>query len=227
MNDYEYTYRQEVQERKALVPSARKRKNGVHSTSCTLPSDHLTPAQRKKLNGPVKTYNTCQPMSWAQFKEMPKDLQESYLRYVAQRFRVTMQAIGKELFGRGPRTLYNYCARNRVAVPTSRGTRENEAGNAALRAWALGEDDRDEPAPEEEMFFLAEPAAPVEPDLSENTEPDEPDMTDEPDEPVTPTARNPITSATLRMSGSAEEVLASLAGFIGGRDVALEVNIYF
>lgn len=227
MNDYEYTYRQEVQDRKALVPSARKRKNGVHSKSCTLPSDSLTPAQQRKLNGPVKTYNICQPMSWEQFKEMPKDLQESYLRYVAQRFRVTMQTISQELFGLAPKRLSEYCSKYRLDPPTRRGARDSAGGGDALRSWALGEDDRDEPNPEEEMFFLAEPAAPVEPALSENTEPDEPDVTDEPDEPVNPTTRNPITSATLRMSGSAEEVMASLERFIGGRDVVMEVNIYF
>lgn len=59
MNDFE----KEVREKKSIASGARHRVNGSKSKRCTLPSDYLTPAQRKKLNGEVYTVNLNKPIT--------------------------------------------------------------------------------------------------------------------------------------------------------------------
>ena len=50
MTDAEYVFQQDVKERKKMKTGAMHRKCGSKSKKCTLPSDYLTPSQKKKLN---------------------------------------------------------------------------------------------------------------------------------------------------------------------------------
>ncbi len=75
MNDFDY----DVKEKKRIAAGARARKCGSKSKRCTLPSDYLTAKQKKGLNGKMKTYNLSAPVSYAEFRDMPKDLQKEYL----------------------------------------------------------------------------------------------------------------------------------------------------
>ena len=95
MNDFDY----EVMQKKRIAHSAAHMKRGSKSKKCTLPSDHLTPAQWKRRNGPVNTYSLNQPMDWETFKSLPVDIQQSYIDILQSRFNVTAATISKELFG--------------------------------------------------------------------------------------------------------------------------------
>lgn len=101
MNDFDY----EVMQKKRMASSARKKKNGSKSKACFLPSDNLTPAQLRKLNGEVRTYNLDAPMGWDDFKAMPNDLQVQYLQGLNSRFSVGLTTISIELFGKSPAAL--------------------------------------------------------------------------------------------------------------------------
>lgn len=88
-----------VQERRALVASARRRIGGSRSRRCSLPSDGLSLAQRRRLNGPVRTYALSRPMSWEQFRAMPADLQQRYLSRLRERFGLGPRGVGEQVFG--------------------------------------------------------------------------------------------------------------------------------
>lgn len=79
MDDFTY----DVIENKRIASGARHRKRGSKSRRCVMPSDLLTAAERKRLNGHVKNYNLSAPMKWAEFKAMPDDLQLEYLEKTA------------------------------------------------------------------------------------------------------------------------------------------------
>ena len=79
MTDEAFVLNQDNLERKAIGRNARYRKTGAGSRKCTLPSDRLTPKQLKELNGKVKTYNLKAPMNYADFADMPSELQWEYL----------------------------------------------------------------------------------------------------------------------------------------------------
>lgn len=70
MTDFDY----DVLQKKRLAASARHRVCGSKSKKCTLPSDHLTPAQIKARSGPCMKYQLNQPMDYDTFKSMPADL---------------------------------------------------------------------------------------------------------------------------------------------------------
>ena len=87
-------FKSDVKERKALVPSARKRPK---KTGCTLPSDFLTAGQKKKLNGEVKNINLNSPMKYEQFKNLPLDLRKEYLNKVTHQMGATLPMLAEML----------------------------------------------------------------------------------------------------------------------------------
>ena len=97
MNDYEYTFKQDSKEKKSIGASARKM-NRTGKGPIKFPSDYLTPAQKKKLNGPCNSYDMGKPMSWQDFLKMPEDLQRLYLQGIMDKFHPSQRALA-ELFG--------------------------------------------------------------------------------------------------------------------------------
>ena len=90
MNDFDY----DALQKKRIAAGARHMRRGSRSKRCSLPSDHLTPAQLKRRNGPVSTYKLDAPMRWDDFKEMPADLQKQYLTYLVETYGATNEMLG-------------------------------------------------------------------------------------------------------------------------------------
>ena len=83
MCEAQYIFNQTARERKRSGRWAAAKKNGSKSKRCTMPSDYLSAAQKRKLNGEVKMYDISRPMSWGMFREMPFDLQKEYMTKLA------------------------------------------------------------------------------------------------------------------------------------------------
>ena len=90
MNDFDY----DALQKKRIAAGARHMKRGSRSKRCSLPSDHLTPAQLKRRNGPVSTYKLDAPMRWDDFKAMPVDLQKKYLTNLVETYGATNEMLG-------------------------------------------------------------------------------------------------------------------------------------
>lgn len=88
----DWEFNKENHQKKSIGRSASKR-CGRNRKGCTLPSDKLTPAQRKKLNGEVICVNMNKPCRWAEFKLLSKDLQEKYINSLNERFGATYKDI--------------------------------------------------------------------------------------------------------------------------------------
>lgn len=87
MTDEEFVLRQEIRERKAMGRGAYHKKNGSKSKYCSLPSDHLTNAEKKRRNGKVKTYNISRVITnYEDFKQLPPDLMRTYIINCRERF---------------------------------------------------------------------------------------------------------------------------------------------
>lgn len=110
MNDFDW----DVLQKKRIANNARRMKRGSKSKKCALPSDRMTPAEWKRRNGEVNTYTLNRPMSWDDFKNMPLDLQQSYIDIVQSRFGTSVNIIGKELFGLGNGSLWGHLRRNHL-----------------------------------------------------------------------------------------------------------------
>lgn len=127
------TYQETIAERKSMANSARRRVNGSKSRKCSLPSDNLTPAQKRKLNGPCVTYAINRPMDWETFKAMPKDLKADHISYIQTRFEVGVATIGQTVFGIAQPTLRAYLANNGIHYDAHH--RSSAAKVMALRNW--------------------------------------------------------------------------------------------
>ena len=91
MNDFDY----DVMQKKRIARGASRMKRGSKSKKCTLPSDYLTAAQKRRLNGPVNTYKLDEPMSLESFKAMPEDLQKQYILGLQENYGANDEMIGK------------------------------------------------------------------------------------------------------------------------------------
>lgn len=126
---------EDVKQKKSLVSSARHKVGGSRSRKCTLPSDHLTAAQKRGLNGPVHTYAVNRPTTWAQFKEMPADIQQAHLDYIQNRFSVGLGTVARLVWGVSDSCAYNYAAKQGLSYQNFRGS-HNAEGFAGLKSWS-------------------------------------------------------------------------------------------
>ena len=94
MNDFDF----DVMTKKRIARGAAARKCGSKSRRCTLPSDYLTDAQKKARNGKMSTYNLSKPMTYEQFKLMPRDLQREYLLKLRNDMHASTRVIA-QMFG--------------------------------------------------------------------------------------------------------------------------------
>ena len=91
MHDFDY----DAMQKKRIARGASHMKRGSKSKKRTLPSDYLTAAQKRRLNGPVSTYKLDEPMSWESFKAMPEDLQKQYILRLQENYGANDEMIGK------------------------------------------------------------------------------------------------------------------------------------
>ena len=100
MHDFDY----DAMQKKRIARGAAHMKRGSKSKKCTLPSDYLTAAQKRRLNGPVSTYKLDEPMNWESFKAMPEDLQKKYILGLQEMYQANDKMIAK-LFGKSDVTV--------------------------------------------------------------------------------------------------------------------------
>ena len=100
MHDFDY----DAMQKKRIARGASHMKRGSKSKKCTLPSDYLTAAQKRRLNGPVSTYKLDEPMNWESFKAMPEDLQKKYILGLQEMYQANDKMIAK-LFGKSDVTV--------------------------------------------------------------------------------------------------------------------------
>jgi hypothetical protein len=94
MNDFDF----EVAQKKRIASGAYHRKNGSKSHACTLPSDRLTEAQRRKLDGPVTTLKLNEPMTWADFLALSEEHKRLYLSHLMELYHPSAAKLA-EMFG--------------------------------------------------------------------------------------------------------------------------------
>lgn len=129
MNDFDY----DALQKKRIAAGDRHRKRGSKSHKCPLPQDHMTPAQLRRMNGPVKTYNLNQPMRWTEFTSMPEDLQKQYLTGLIETHRATNRMLGAMMGVSAPTVSQR---QNHLGIPPVRTRRTTVVTRAERdRAW--------------------------------------------------------------------------------------------
>ena len=80
MTDERYVFNETVNERSKMKRGAAHKKNGSKTKRCTMPSDHLTAKEKKKLNGECRMIKMNRPYKdWKQFKKLSESVKYSYI----------------------------------------------------------------------------------------------------------------------------------------------------
>lgn len=142
MTDDKYTLVETNKERAALARSSRHRKAGSRSRKVPMRTDYMTPAQLRKENGPVMTYNMNAPITMRDLRTWPLDLQREYMRRIDERFPVPGAYIA-DMLGVAVTSLSRY--RTRIGVPAGvRRPKPSAEVQALWDAFIGGEQAQDE-----------------------------------------------------------------------------------
>ena len=217
-NAIEREFNTEVKQRKSIARGAYHKKGGSKSKKCSLPSDNLTAAQKRKLNGPVETYAINRPMSYEAFKAMPRDLQQAHLDYIQNRFATGITSVGKYVFGLAPETLRLHATTHGLTYAKyDKGHRGDTEG---LRLWAKG------------LYATSEDTSTEDAEINEETVISDGFVATAPKEEKADRAGlgdlpELFYGGKLCMSGTAKEILPRLLTLIGNNDAWLSVHLCF
>lgn len=136
MNDYEYTFRQDVKEKKAIARNAFCKKSGAKSKKVTLPHEFLTKKELEAMNGEVRTIQLGKPMTWEELRTLDNDLQERYLQMLIDGYYASTKEIANMLkTTRG--TLTSHISRNKLNVRFKRGAQAQQRTAEQREAWRI------------------------------------------------------------------------------------------
>ena len=137
MNDEKYVFFQDVKEKKVTGYSARKQRSHCGKGGrVKLPSDYLTKKELKNMSGECKSYRMNSPMKWQEFKAMPDDIQETYLKILREKYNVSDTQLSK-MFGTSQGTCNQYLKKkgiNRTGHHSGAQAWDKEG----FYAWAYG-----------------------------------------------------------------------------------------
>ena len=131
MTDFDF----DVLQKKRTASGARHRKNGSKSKRCSLPSDNLTEAQKRKLNGPVYTLK-MEPMTWSELMKLPDTLRKEYLSELVKTYEASQRMMA-DMLGMSQSTVRNEL--NRLGVRSGKSGGRGSRGDIYDRrkaAWA-------------------------------------------------------------------------------------------
>lgn len=103
MNEAAYAFVSTSKERKQLGQSARKRVTGK-SKYVTMPSDNLTPKERKELNGKLSTYEMDKPHTYLELLAFPKDIRKEYLQGIMDKYHPSINDLAYSMLHCGRNT---------------------------------------------------------------------------------------------------------------------------
>lgn len=209
MNDFDF----DAIQKKNIARSAYARKTGARPRKVTMPSDYLTTTQTKELNGKMAAYNLSKPMTFAEFKAMPQDLQREYIAKLRNTYHASAMQIGKML-GCADETARRII--RELNFNTSLHMVMNPEQKQRWLAWQDITPDSDEPMPD--------------PEEQPNTEPENKAEPVAPIAPIAPTC-SAMQGGKLRLTGTAEEILDSLRTVFAAMgatkmDAMISFNLY-
>lgn len=201
MRDEEYIFHQDCREKKAAGRGIYSRKGGSKSKRCRLPSDNLTEAQKRKLNGEVITVKLYSEIAWSDFKKANKQVQKLYILAWQETFEARQNDIA-EMFGISQNGFNQWCKKHVPEIKWPRKRKISPKWEEYLEKRKTG------------GICIGEPAEAM-PDDTElpMVEPDIPKL---PEEEIIPTREEAkkvnlrVEDGHIRMTGNAEAIFTKM-----------------
>ena len=86
MTDEKYLFISDIREKKANNRAVYSKRSGAKTRYVSLPSDHLTAAEKKRRNGPVSTVKLNQPITYPELKALTPTMQFLYLDHLVHEY---------------------------------------------------------------------------------------------------------------------------------------------
>jgi hypothetical protein len=140
MDDVQYELMQDTKEKKVTARSARHtRTHCGKGGAVKFPSDYLTKKEIKAMSGECIQYASLKkPMSWEEFKALPKDLRKQYLEYIDKEFNMPPYTEVAKMFGVGGNSVSMYATD--CGVKRGRGCAAKKWLRDKFYAWISGAD---------------------------------------------------------------------------------------
>jgi DNA uptake protein ComE-like DNA-binding protein len=204
MTDEKATFVEDLRYKKGLARSSRYRICGSKSKHCSLPSDSLTAAQRRKLNGEVMEYKIGQRITWEEFKTYPPEMQKKYLQYFADNHGASTGMICA-LFNRSQPVVSSYFKDRGLGGILNR--QPKKEAMERFNDWLSGTD--------EQPVVAEVPPVPIEV---------KPVVVEKVVKPEQPYFVHTLLSGNMELSGTATEIFQTLFGIFRDAQLSLSVN---
>lgn len=205
MTEFDY----DVKNRKALVPSARRKKNGCYSKKCTLPSDYMTERELKKMNGEVISINFGKAYSFKELNQFPLDLQREYVQNLRTKYCMSIRMFCM-MSNVGEVTASKYF-KDKLGLKLDKGLQASQKQRREFRQFAGL--DQDEPQQvEHESQQEEQVKESVAPQTEHKVEP-------KPEAPAKSWTWNPPLAAKLAYHGSTRDICEALISALGASSV--------
>ena len=136
MKDEEYLFHRTCREQKNIARSARnKRTHNGKGGRVKFPSDYMTKKELQKMNGEVKSYRLNEPMTWEEFKAMPDDIKETYVKLLREKFDVPDMYIA-EMMGVSKDKVFRLF--NKLGLLREQRKGRKKWDTEGFKAWAYG-----------------------------------------------------------------------------------------
>ena len=93
MTDEKYLFIQDIREKRANNRAVYSKRSGAKTRYVSLPSDHLTAAEKKRRNGPVSTVKLNQPITYEEFKALSPSLKFLYIDHLIHEYKARRKDI--------------------------------------------------------------------------------------------------------------------------------------
>ena len=150
MKDFDY----ENMQKKITARSASKRVG--KRRGCKLPSNYLTAAQKKSMNGEVQTVQLGKKMEWREFLALDNSMKEAWLNDIIEKWDVGTATISK-LFGKDKNAVPGLIIRNKPKIKKRPGRTTKEQADRFLAGFGVETTEKQEPE-QEKPEKPAEPA---------------------------------------------------------------------
>jgi hypothetical protein len=193
----------------------------------------MSEKEKQAMNGECKSYRMNDPIAWEEFKEWPKEHQETYIKLLRKKFNVPIGEISK-MFGLHRTYLSTYITSNKLKVDKSpRGPQVWD--KEGFLAWCGGAKDgvvqhSETPVEEDELVAVNEEADINVPEedadqlLKETEELENESEENNSNESSCETNIVIPESGEMTFKGNVDDILRTISKLLDGRRVKLEVE---
>lgn len=240
MTDEEFTLMETNRERAIVKNSAFRRVTNKRPKSGNYGVEWKSEKELAKLNGPVVSYDPKKFYNWEEFKALPREWQEDYVKRLIDRYCVSYSTIAIEQFGVKRNRLSDWliqhnpdykCLRTRGQTSSAAGKKKylDDLAAALCGADATVESGKDEEKAEQEVEIEQEAA--VEPE-AEKADSYETMAAVEADELAVPALAEEKVSgipamrrASFEMNGLDEGALDVIRKMFGGLPITVRIEV--